>query len=44
MASETRNTSSSTIVIVLAPTPVHSTVLVYHGEKPEKFNGTEFKR
>lgn len=44
MTSETRNTSSSTAIIVPAPIPIHATISVNHGEKPKKFNGTEFKR
>ena len=30
------------IVVVPVTTPV--TILINHGEKPEKFSGTEFKR
>ena len=37
-------TTDSTPTVVPPPTPVMVPMTVSHGEKPEKFNGTEFKR
>ena len=37
-------TTDSTPIVVPPPTPVMAPMTVSHGEKPEKFNGTEFKR
>ena len=37
-------TIDSTPTVVPPPTPVMTLMTVSHGEKPEKFNGTEFKR
>ena len=34
----------STPIVVPPPTLVMTPMIVSHGEKPEKFNGTEFKR
>ena len=36
--------TNSTPTVVPSPTPVMAPMTVSHGEKPEKFNGTEFKR
>ena len=36
--------TNSTPTMVRPPTPVMVPMTVSHGEKPEKFNGTEFKR
>ena len=36
--------TNSTPTVVPPPTPVMAPMTVSHGEKPEKFNGTEFKR
>ena len=33
-----------TLTVVPPPTPVMALMTVNHGEKPEKFNGTDFKR
>ena len=37
-------TTYSTPTVVPPPTPVMELMTVSHGEKPEKFNGTKFKR
>ena len=37
-------TTDFTPTVVSLPTPVMAPMTVSHGEKPEKFNGTEFKR
>ena len=37
-------TTDSTPTVVPPPTPVMASMTVSHGEKPKKFNGTEFKR
>ena len=37
-------TTDSTPTVVPPPAPVMAPMTVSHGEKPEKFNGTEFKR
>ena len=37
-------TTNSTPTMVPPPTPIMTPMTVSHGEKPEKFNGTEFKR
>ena len=37
-------TTDSTPTVVPSPAPVMAQMTVSHGEKPEKFNGTEFKR
>ena len=37
-------TTDSTPTVVPPPTPVMALMTVSHGEKPEKFNVTEFKR
>ena len=37
-------TNDSTPTVVPPPTPVMALMIVSHGEKLEKFNGTEFKR
>ena len=45
MATETNAQTSTTVVAAIAPTPSPvMTVPVNHGEKPEKFSGTDFKR
>ena len=36
--------TESTPIVVPPPTPVMVPMTVSHGEKPEKFNGTKFKR
>ena len=36
-------TTDSTLTVVPPPTPVMAPMTVSHGEKPQKFNGTEFK-
>ena len=36
--------TDSTPTVVPPPTPVMVPMTVSHGDKPEKFNGTEFKR
>ena len=36
--------ADSTPTMVLPPTPVMTPITVSHGEKPEKFNGIDFKR
>ena len=36
--------TDSTPTVVPPPTPVMALMIVSHGEKPEKFNGTNFKR
>ena len=45
MVTETNAQTSTTVVAAIAPTtsPV-MTVPINHGEKPEKFSGTDFKR
>ena len=37
-------TTDSTPTVVPPPTPFMAPMIVSHGEKPEKFNGTKFKR
>ena len=37
-------TTDSTPTVLPPPTPIMAPMTVSHGEKPEKFNGTEFKR
>ena len=37
-------TTDSTPTVVAPPTPIMAPMTVSHGEKPENFNGTEFKR
>ena len=37
-------TTDSAPTVVPPPTAVMATMIVSHGENPEKFNGTEFKR
>ncbi|KAF5931719.1 hypothetical protein HYC85_027890 [Camellia sinensis] len=45
MATETNAQTSTTVVAAMTPTPSPVvTVPVNHGEKPEKFSGTDFKR
>ena len=47
MATETGQTNAQTstsVVAAIAPTPPVVTVPVNHGEKLEKFSGTDFKR
>ncbi|KAL7253495.1 hypothetical protein ACSBR1_007932 [Camellia fascicularis] len=45
MATETNAQTSTTVVAAIAPTPSPvMTAPVNHGEKPEKFSGTDFKR
>ena len=39
-----RMTTDSTPTVVPPPMPIMEPMTVSHGEKPEKFNGTEFKR
>ena len=36
--------TDSTPTVVPPPTPVMARMTMSHGEKPEKFNGTNFKR
>ena len=36
--------TDSTPIVVPPPTPIMAPMTVSHGEKPKKFNGTEFKR
>ncbi|KAL7258492.1 hypothetical protein ACSBR1_004593 [Camellia fascicularis] len=45
MATETNAQTSTIVVAAIAPTPSPvMTVPINHGEKPEKFSGTDFKR
>ena len=37
-------TTDSTPTVVPPPTPVMAPMTVSHGEKPKKFDGTEFKK
>ena len=45
MATEINAQTSTTVVAAIAPTPSPVMIVpINHGEKPEKFSGTDFKR